>query len=155
MIDNKYSKPYKEVLEIIKHFPEEEYKKIPKEKIDFFRENMDVNYKFSIDPTVNLSEQNISKEANAIIVALFREYFATDEQKEKINEIIKINREMTEQDKKSEYKTDDIFKRTIQVKDETIGNQQICNETVFPTKYHETFFVKLKMFIFKLLHIKK
>ena len=35
-MNNTYSKAYTEVLEIINHFSEEEYKKIPKEKIDFF-----------------------------------------------------------------------------------------------------------------------
>ena len=37
MIDNKYAKAYTEVLEIIKYFPEEEYNKIPKEKIEFYK----------------------------------------------------------------------------------------------------------------------
>ena len=37
MVNNKYSRAYKEVLEIIQYFPEEEYNKIPKEKIDFYK----------------------------------------------------------------------------------------------------------------------
>lgn len=36
-MNNTYSKAYTEVLEIINHFSEEEYKKIPKEKIDFLK----------------------------------------------------------------------------------------------------------------------
>ena len=43
-MNNNYSKAYTEVLEIIKYFPEEEYSKIPKEKIDFYKKNMDKNY---------------------------------------------------------------------------------------------------------------
>lgn len=35
MINSKYAKAYTEVLEIIKYFPQEEYDKIPKEKIAF------------------------------------------------------------------------------------------------------------------------
>ena len=38
-MNNEYSKAYTEVLEIINHFSEDEYKKIPKEKIDFFEKN--------------------------------------------------------------------------------------------------------------------
>lgn len=45
-MNNTYSKAYTEVLEIINHFSEEEYKKIPKEKIDFFEENKDKDYNF-------------------------------------------------------------------------------------------------------------
>ena len=43
-MNNNYSKAYTEVLEIIKYFPEEEYSRIPKEKIDFYKKNMDKNY---------------------------------------------------------------------------------------------------------------
>lgn len=74
-MNNTYSKAYTEVLEIINHFSEEEYKKIPKEKIDFFEENKDKDYNFKIDPNVNLAEQNISQNANAILVSLFRDWF--------------------------------------------------------------------------------
>lgn len=84
MINTIYAKAYTEVLEIIKHFPEEEYNKIPKEKIEFYKDNKDKDYVFVINPEIDLSEQNISPEANAIIVNLFRDYFATEEQKVKI-----------------------------------------------------------------------
>ena len=35
---------------------------------------MDKNYEFTINPEIDLSKQNISKEANAIIVKLFQDY---------------------------------------------------------------------------------
>ena len=64
---NTYSKAYTEVFEIIKYLPKEEYNKIPKDKIEFYKENMDINYKFHINPSIDLEKQNISKEANAIL----------------------------------------------------------------------------------------
>ena len=70
MVNNNYAKAYTEVLEIIKHFPKEEYQKIPNEKILFFEANMDKNYDFKIDPKICLEKQNISEEANAIIIIL-------------------------------------------------------------------------------------
>ena len=42
------------------------------------------NYEFTINPEISLTEQNISKEASAIIVTIFRDYFATEEQKGKL-----------------------------------------------------------------------
>ena len=97
-IDNKaYAKAYKEVLEIIKYFPEEEYNKIPQEKIEFFKQNMDKHYYFQINPNIDLSEQNISKEANAIIVNLYFDYFATDIQREKINKLLAQNKKKLEE----------------------------------------------------------
>lgn len=110
MINNTYAKAYTEILEIIKHFSEEDYSKIPEEKIEFYKKNMDVNYKFTINPEIDLSEQNISKEANAIIVNLFREYFATEEQKKKISEILELNQLKLEREKREKYNPVDIFK---------------------------------------------
>ena len=149
MINNTYARAYTEVLEILKHFPEEEYKKIPVEKINFYKNNMDKNYKFTIDPEIDLANQNISKEANAIIVTLFRDYYATEEQKVKINEILDLNQKKEELEKKKKYNPDDIFRNNQQL-NRDIENLDTTTQLV---KYKENFFVKFKNFIFKLLHI--
>ena len=149
MMNNKYAKAYKEVIEIIKYFPEEEYNKIPKEKIEFYKDNIDKEYNFSIDPSIELSNQNISKETNAIIVALYQEYFTTEEQKEKIKEILKLNEKKAEQSKKEKYNPDDLFKNT----DKEICIQSNNVETAIIEK-KDNFFTKFKNFIMKLLHLK-
>ena len=110
MTNNTYARAYTEILEIIKYFPKEEYAKIPKEKIEFYKENMDANYNFTINPEIDLSKQNISKEANAIMVNLFKEYFATEEQKTKINEILELNQKKSEKEKREKYNPEDLFK---------------------------------------------
>ena len=46
-MNNNYAKAYKEIMEIIRFFPEDEYNKIPKEKIEYYKENMDNTYKIS------------------------------------------------------------------------------------------------------------
>ena len=43
-LNNTYSCSYVEVLEILKHIPKEDYIKIPEEKIEFYKNNMDKNY---------------------------------------------------------------------------------------------------------------
>ena len=149
MINNTYAKAYTEVLEILKYFPEEEYKKIPIEKINFYKSNMDEDYKFTINPEIDLANQNISKEANAIIVSLYRDYYATEEQKVKINEILDLNQKKEELEKRKKYHPDNIFKNKQQVNKDT----ENLNATTQLVKYKENFFVKFKNFIFKLLHI--
>lgn len=155
MINSTYAKAYTEVLEILKYFPKEEFAKIPKEKIEFYINNMDKNYVFSINPEIDLSEQNISKEANAIIVNLFTDYFATEEQKIKIKELLVFNQTQEEQEKSKKYNPDDIFKNANKV--ETITNvEEFESNTNAPLiEYKESFFVKFKNFIFKILHIIK
>ncbi|MBR1539870.1 MAG: hypothetical protein IJ629_01605 [Clostridia bacterium] len=146
MINKNYAKAYKEVLEIIKFFPADEYNKIPKEKIEFYKTNMDSNYEFTINPEIDLSEQKISKEANAIIVTLFQDYFATKEQKEKINEILILNEKKAEQEKSEKYNPDSIFnfedKKQINIQDNAL------------VEYEDNFFIRFKNFILKLLHLK-
>ena len=74
-MNNKYAKAYVEVLEIIKHLPKDEYNKIPKEKIIFYETNKDNNYKYSIDISKEIYEQNISKDANVILTNLKSTYY--------------------------------------------------------------------------------
>lgn len=154
MINNTYEKAYTEVLEIIKHFPEEEYFKIPIEKIEFYKNNMDKNYNFKINPEIDLSEQNISKEANAIIVSLFMDYYATEEQKFKIKKILESNRIKEEESKREKYNPDNIFKKSDKIENSNVSFSENNINTAM-IEYKETFFTKFKNFIFRILHISK
>ena len=112
MVNFKYARAYTEVLEIIKYFPQEDYKKIPKEKIEFYKNNMDKEYNFIINPKIDLSEQNVSPEASAVIVNLFMDYLGTEEQKVKIKEILVLNQKKEELEKRKKYNPDNIFKNS-------------------------------------------
>lgn len=150
MINNRYAKAYTEVLEIVKHFPKEEYNKIPAEKIEFYKENMDKNYIFLINPELELEKQNISPEANAIIVNLYFNYFATEEQKNKMEKILDLNQKREEQEKIEKYNPDNIFKKKNKI--EISQEINIKNENAM-VEYKEPFFVKFKNFILKILHL--
>lgn len=113
-----YEMAYTEVLEIIKYLPQEEYKKIPKEKIEFYKKNKDNNYKYRFDVLKPLNEQNISRKTNAIIVSLFRDYFATPKQKEKLEIILQQNEEKYQEELRIKYNPDNIFKKNIDIKQE-------------------------------------
>ena len=150
MISNAYAKAYTEVLEIIKYFPKKEYSKIPSEKIDFYKSNMDKNYNFTINPEIDLDKQNISKETNAIMVNLFKDYFANEDQKLKIEKILYLNQEKEEQEKRKKYNPDNIFKKEENVEIKT--NENNSNNSLI--EYKESFFTKFKTFIFRILNIK-
>lgn len=144
MVNDTYAKAYKEVLEIIKYFPKEEYNRIPKERIEYYKNNMDKNYKFTINPEIDLSEQNVSKEAGAIIVTLFRDYFATEEQRKKLEELIKLNEKKSEIQKKGKYNSNDIFKEKVNVNNDT----QRVTENNLPIEIRkENFFKRLINYI--------
>lgn len=48
MNENNYRKAYTEVIEILKHLPEESVNKIPKEMLSMFQKKMDKNYNFKM-----------------------------------------------------------------------------------------------------------
>lgn len=150
MVNSTYAKAYTEVLEIIKYFSEEEYAKIPIEKIEFYKNNMDKNYNFTIDPEIDLAEQSISIEANAIIVNLFRDYYATEEQKVRIKEILELNAKKEEQEKRTKYNSNNLLKKVDRQENE---NKEVEKSKKSITEYKETFFTKFKRFISRILHI--
>lgn len=117
---NTYAKAYTEVLEILKYFSEEEYSKIPQEKIEFYKNNMDKNYNYNINPNIDLSKQYISKEANAILITLFRDYFATENQKKTLNNLLNQNQNKLENIRREKYNSNNIFSknyRNIDIED--------------------------------------
>lgn len=112
MIASKYAKAYTEVVTILNNLADEEYSKIPKQEIEFYKNNMDKEYKYTLDPEKSLSEQNISIEANAILVVIFRDYFASEKQKETLNKILVDNQKKAEKEKEQKYNPYNIFSKT-------------------------------------------
>lgn len=83
MIDIVYANAYKEVIEVLKYVSKEDYDKIPQDKINLFKKCANENYNFTYDINKTLDEQNVSKKAKTIIAILYRDYWATDEQRKK------------------------------------------------------------------------
>ena len=135
--NTRYAKAYTEVLEILSYFSEEEYSKIPKEKIDFFQKNRDKTYKYSINPKIPLGEQPISKETNAIIISLFRDYFATEKQKETLNNLLKQNQDKKEKELRERYNTDNIFENQSIIKNTNCQKNNIREKSEDLVAYKE------------------
>ncbi len=89
---NNYANACSEVLTLFDNFLSiEELNKIPKEQIEYIRKKSDPEYKYEIDYSKDLMGQNISKEAKAIILSLYKNYFASNEEKLKIDYYVMIN----------------------------------------------------------------
>lgn len=110
MVDIKYANAYSEVLEILKYISKEDYEKIPNSKIELFETNHNKDYIFKYNPNKTLNEQNVSKTAKAIIAILFRDYWATEIQKEKIINKQNYDRMKLEEEKRARYNSDNPFK---------------------------------------------
>ena len=122
-MDKKYAKAYTEVIEILKHIPKEEYDKIPETEIQFYENNCDKNYKYVYDENKTIKEQPISREANAVIISIYMNYFANEKQKGIINEILKQNSINAENEKKKKYDINNIFSKENNINSNNIENQ--------------------------------
>ncbi len=136
-----YAIAYKEVFEILKYIPNADYNKIPKEKIELYKTMQDKNYNFKYDPSKTLDEQNVSKRAKAIIGLLFRDYWATDIQREKILAKQKYERQKIEEEKAQNYQYEDLFKKNRTEIQQTEVKADV--ENVSLVEYKESVFTKI------------
>ena len=74
--------------------------KYQEKKWNFLKKNQDPSYDYEIDKNVPFQKQNISEMANSIIITIYRDYFASDKQKETLNRILILNDTKKEQQKK-------------------------------------------------------
>ena len=156
-IDN-YSKAYKEVLTILENVPEEEVKKIPENMIEVFKSKQDKNYIYEINVNKPFEEQEMLEETKAIFAIIFRDYWATPEQREKILAKEKYDREKEEEQKRELYNPDNLFKnrnKKDSEKNEIDENHSIKEnqeeQTNLPIEIKkQNFFTRLIRFIKKL-----
>ena len=83
-MNNNYSKAYVEVLEILKYIPREDLEKVPKDIIYTLENCADKEYIFKINKSVPFEEQKLMEETEDILANFFRDYWATDFQREQI-----------------------------------------------------------------------
>lgn len=137
---------YKEIYEILRIFPQELVAKIPQEKIDFFYNNMDINYEYDISVDT-FDGQTMLEETKAILTILFRDYWATPAQREKILGYENSIRNKLEEKTRMKYNPDNLFKKKESQND---VEEQI--EQMAMVEYKENIF---KRIINKILNILK
>lgn len=140
MVSLDYSNAYTEVLEILNYISDTDYNKIPKNKIDLYRANSNKDYSFTYNPSKTLDEQNVSKLTKGIIAILFRDYWATEIQRQKIISKQKYDRKKLEEQKQSMYNPNNIFKS----QNITSKTEDLPTPTEFSMiEYKESFFKKI------------
>lgn len=146
MVSVEYANAYSEVLEILKFISKEDYEKIPANMIELFKLNSNKEYKFTYDPEKTLDEQNVSTRAKAIIGILFRDYWATEVQREKIIRKQRNDRLILEEQKKSLYDTENIFKKR-NTYSETEAKEAVTEMVVYKSNFITRVFNKIKKFL--------
>ena len=149
MVTNEYKIAYSEVLEILKYISTEEFNKIPNDMIEMFKENAISSNDFIYDPNKTLQEQNVSELSRYIIAILFRDYWATENQRQRI-----LAKQKYERQKRKEemYSYDNIFKKN---NNDNISKQiEESSTEIQMVEYKEPVFKRIINKILKFLHIK-
>jgi hypothetical protein len=131
MADIQYANAYTEVLDILKYISKEDYEKIPKSKIKVFEENSNKNYHFTYDENKTLDEQNVSEIAKMIIAILYRDYWATKEQR---YIIIKKQREAREE---QERQIRERIEQNRQIKEDDIKTIDVSTDLDLDYNYNQ------------------
>lgn len=116
-------KAYTEVVKVLNSLPDHDYRKIPEDVMLTLEKNMDTEYVYDIDLRKSLSEWKISTKAQTILAIIFRDYLATEKQKQKILNFEKAKINELEEEKRKKYDPDNIFqkeKAVEEIKDEKI-----------------------------------
>ncbi len=142
-----FPKAYKEVLEILKYIPIDEYNKIPEDIIQNMKKKHDNQYQYEVTNLENFKEQPMLRETEAILSVLYRDYWATTEERKKIREKEKSEIEVLEIEKRQKYNPDDLFKKRI-----SLDNRNTAKDLSI-TEVKESVFNKLKNKIKKFLKI--
>ena len=131
MADIQYANAYTEVLDILKYISKEDYEKIPKSKIKVFEENSNKNYHFTYDENKTIDEQNVSEIAKMIIAILYRDYWATKEQR---YIIIKKQREAREE---QERQIRERIEQNRQIKEDDIKTIDVSTDLDLDYNYNQ------------------
>ena len=130
-MEDYYPRAYREVYEIIKYLPKQDFDKIPSEMINMLEVNMDKNYKYDLDKTKPFEEQIMLKETRNILAVFYKNYWASEQEKERIQSKIKNDKEVSEKAKKEKYSSDIIFNRNEKNKMEPVSLIETQKETLY------------------------
>lgn len=146
MVKAEYANAYKEVLDILKYVSKEDLNKIPTKKIEMFSKYANYDYDFEYNPEITLKEQNVSDIAQTIIAILFRDYWATSEQREKILRKEKYDMQLLEEYKKEKYNSNIIFNNKYKTNNcsSEENNQETAVVDVSNIKWYKKIWRKIK-----------
>ena len=149
MKNDEYSIACTEVLEVLNYIPKNDYDKIPRDVIDVLEKNKKDDVVFLYNPWISLNEQKMSEKGRLMIASFYKNYWATDEQKKKINAYQDAKRKEINLEKQKKH--NNVF-----------GNEKNHEEIKFEEKtlaemldYRESFFTKCINKILRFLHFKK
>lgn len=107
-----YPNAYKEVYVILNYMNKQELEKIPQSFMDMLQKNMNKDYEFELDASVDFEEQSLLKETKVILAYIFLNYWGTEKQRVRIEQKFR-NDIAKEEYEKTKYNSKDLFLNKI------------------------------------------
>lgn len=144
MMTKEYSEAAAEVLEILEHTPIEKVNLIPTKFINYLKENASNDNRVDLDFTKPINEMNIKTETKGILSTISRNWWWNAEKKEEYLKLIKEKQIIHQEELKSKYNPNDIFKNRNQsiVAENTIESENNITSTDSIVEYKENVFTK-------------
>lgn len=114
-MNNNYTRAYKDIFYILMSVEEKYKNNVPKELINFFKDNADNQYIPIIDLSKPLIEQKLSEETEALLCLINLNYWCTPEEKEQLLKKYEINEKEAEEELKKQYEIK--FKKKLEIQD--------------------------------------
>jgi len=100
---------YTEVYKIMLAYGSSYIAKIPHKLFEKIKERSIENYDFEFNPQLSFKQQNVKKEAVALLTALEIKYFSSEEEKNEIRKMLKDNKLRIEKEREEKYSYDNLF----------------------------------------------
>ena len=109
MENEEYAVACTEVLEVLNYISKEDYNKVPRDVIQVLEKNKKDDIVFLYNPWKDINEQKMSETGRMMLASFFRDYWATEVQKNKIKAFQNNKRHQIEEENRQKYNTN-IFK---------------------------------------------
>lgn len=105
-----YKQALAEVIEILNHSDKSITEKIPQKFINFLFENMDKDYKCSIDFSDENWDNTVKEETQCIIALIYRDYICSPDERNILLAEEKAEEKKVQEALREKYNPDNIFK---------------------------------------------
>lgn len=140
-----------QISEILKYVDDDIKNKIPEKLINFIDANKSEDYKWEINLTLPLENQELLQTTKEILTIIYREYICSETEREELDKILNENEIKYQKELREKYNPDNIFKNN----EKTIENESVLNENKSMVEYKESLFKKILSKIKLFFHRKK
>ena len=148
MKNEEYEIACTEVLEVLNYISKEDYNKVPKDVIQVLEKNKTNDMTFLYNPWKDINEQEMSTIGRLMLASFFRDYWATPEQRAKINSFQNNKRKIIEKEKEERFDTKNLFKTKAEIDEKIENNPEKTDIIVYKDNIFKKILDKIKS-IFK------